>query len=144
MRNKHTELIFSTLEELRSSIKDAQNDAENQFVPKRRVTLGQGVPIILAFAFRDSRLLVGLEHGSIFVYDTTQLFSAGTEQITPLISLPTAPIRQILPNPGVDETLVDLVAVVYQDGTVQLTNVRMEIQAGWSTGDPEAPPVAGA
>lgn len=101
------------------------------------------MPIILVFALHDSRLLVGLEYGAILVYDTTQLFSAGTEQITPLVSLNTAPIRQIIPNPGVDDTLVDLVAVVYQDGTVQLTNSRMEIQAGWSTGDPEAPPVAG-
>ncbi|KAK2460935.1 hypothetical protein APHAL10511_007405 [Amanita phalloides] len=138
-----TSIVFSTLQELRTSLKNAK-DGENLFVPRRTVRLPAENVNIIAFGMHDARLLVGFTGGQLLVYDAAHLFSAGTNEVAPLNMSKTssAPFIQILPNPGTEAELARLVAVIRGDGTVQVLDVdKLEAQCGW-VGEGEAAPVA--
>ncbi|KAF9000641.1 hypothetical protein BDQ17DRAFT_1426983 [Cyathus striatus] len=130
------EIILSTLEDLRATIKVAKAGNDDRFKPKRSLSLSDGKPNIIVFASNDTHLVIGLEDGSILVYDTAQLFTIGTEDISPVhVSLSSSgDLRQVVPNPGIDPSLADLVAIVRDDGTVQLVNTQLENQGGWTSG----------
>ncbi|KAF8072173.1 hypothetical protein FPV67DRAFT_924861 [Lyophyllum atratum] len=129
-------LICSPLADLRTSFKNAK-DSEGTYTPKRKVALQSQKPSILAFATNDTRLFMSFEHGGLLVYDTAALFTEGSDAIAPLHMLPpdTGPIRHIVPNPGTEPNLVDLVAVVHSNRTVVLYNSSLETQGGWIAGD---------
>ncbi|KDR78946.1 hypothetical protein GALMADRAFT_1281525 [Galerina marginata CBS 339.88] len=138
-----SELVFSPLDDLRSAFASAKEDDETLFTPKRV----QSIPTkanIVKFACGDTRLLVGLEDGSVVVYDTSSLFTPGTNDVQPLgrFQVQSMPIRQILPNPGTEPGLSDIFAVV-GDGKVQLLNMRLESQGGWAATDLMTQPIAG-
>ncbi|KAF9453481.1 hypothetical protein P691DRAFT_719639 [Macrolepiota fuliginosa MF-IS2] len=99
---------------------------------------------MLAFARNDTRLIVGVDNGSIYVYDTAELFSSGSDTVNPLRSYNEQPgaLRQIAPNPGMEPDLADMFAVVRSDGVVHLMNTMLESLGGWSTVDSSAGPVA--
>ncbi|KAF9463874.1 hypothetical protein BDZ94DRAFT_1282304 [Collybia nuda] len=136
-------LIFSPLDDLRSTLKTAKEGNEETFSPKRRIST-PGKATLIVLACNDTRLFVGLEQGQLLVYDTTTLFSPGSENVTPLhaINAQSGPIIQILPNPGTETGLVEMVAVVRGDGTVQLVNMELEPQGGWVGSDADSAPVA--
>lgn len=129
---QHLELIFSTLDELRSTCKTAKEGGENLLHPKRTLPILQGRPNIVVFACRDTHLVVGLETGSVLVYDANALLCPGSGIVAPLVisQLQSGPLRQILPNPGTESNLVDIVAVL-GDGMVQLLNMGLQLQGGW-------------
>lgn len=79
------------------------------------------------------------------MYDTATLFSPGSENVTPLnaVDAQSGPIVQILPNPGTEAGLIEMVAVVRGNGSVQLVNMQLESQGGWVGSDAESAPVAG-
>ena len=132
-------LIFSPLPELRLAFKSTSTP----FSPQRTLPLSQGAtPTFIAFASADTRLLVAFDAGQLAVYDTSSLFTPGSENIQPLHFVEThaAPFRQIAPNPG---TELDIFAVVRSDGCVQLFNTNLESQGGWVGSDIESTPVAG-
>lgn len=130
---------------MRNSFKNASEDEKGLFFPQRDLSLDIGLPTILAFAHNDTRLIVGVDNGSIYVYDTAKLFSSGSDPISPLRTYNEQPgaLRQIAPNPGMELELVDVFAVVRSDGVVHLMNTMLESLGGWSTTDPNAGPVAG-
>ena len=127
--HQHSELIFSTLDELRSTAKEG---GENLLHPKRILPILQGRPNIVVLACRDTHLVVGLETGSVLVYDANALLCPGSGVVAPLVisQLQSGPLRQILPNPGTESNLVDIVAVL-GDGMVQLLNMGLQLQGGW-------------
>ncbi|KXN91659.1 hypothetical protein AN958_12511 [Leucoagaricus sp. SymC.cos] len=92
---------------------------------------------MLAFTRNDTRLVVGVDNGSIYVYDTAALFSSGSDPMQPLSACDpqVGALRQIAPNPGVEPDLVDLIAVVRSDGSVQLMNTMLESLGGWAAKD---------
>lgn len=139
----HSELIFSPLDELRAASEAAKPDDETLFNPKRTVTIPTRANIV-AFACGETKLLVGLDDGSVVVYDTSSLFTPGTNDIQPLArnQIQSSPLRQILPNPGTEPNLSDLVAVV-GDGKVELLNMQLESQGGWVASDLMTQPIAG-
>lgn len=141
--NHHPELIFSPLEELRLASEAAKTDDETLFNPKRTVSIPTRANIV-AFACGDTKLLVGLTDGSVVVYDTSSLFTAGTNDVQPLgrNQIQTSSLRQVLPNPGKEPGLNDLVAVV-GDGKVELFNMQLESQGGWVASDLMTQPIAG-
>ena len=108
---------------------------------KRTLSLPQGKPNILTLANHDSCLVVGLEQGAIAVYDTTLLFAPGQDQIQPTHSqqLQSAPLKQISANPGIEP-----VVAVVGEGSVQVVNMQLEPQAGWTASDASTNPAAGA
>lgn len=99
---------------------------------------------IVRFACSDSRLLVSQDNGSILVYDTSQLFTEGTNEVHPSTSthIQAGYIQQIVPNPGTEPGLNDLVAIV-SNGKVQLLNLDLEPQGGWVGNDLMSQPIAG-
>jgi nucleoporin NUP159 len=143
LSNKSTVLIFSTLEDLRSAFPGAKEDNDDLFNPKRTLSL-QSKPNIVIFAFGDTRIFVGLEDGHVLVYDTSALFSSGTDKVGVLAStqIQRPALRQIVPNPGTEPGLSDLVAIVGQE-KVHLFNVKLEPQGGWTATDTSSRPVAG-
>ena len=141
----YTDIILSTLEELRQVIENASEDEKGLFLPQRDLTVEYGYPTILAFAHDETRLIVGLDVGSIFVYDTTSLFSSGSGYVHPIRTCDnhTAALRQIAPNPGSGPELRDTIAVVLSDGSVQLVNTMLELLGGWSPRDSPVGAVVG-
>ncbi|KAF8969236.1 hypothetical protein BDZ97DRAFT_1796720 [Flammula alnicola] len=137
-----SDLIFSTLKDLRSAFSSAKEDPESLFTPKRTVSIPSKANIV-KFACRDTRLLVGQDNGSMLVYDTSSLFTEGTEDVHPLTSthIQTTYLRQIVPNPGTEPGLSELVAVV-ANGKVQLLNIQLEPQGGWAATDLMTQPIA--
>lgn len=135
--------MFSTLEDLRLAFTVAKEDTEALFSPKRILPITLANVNIVAFASSDTRLVVGLENGSVAIYDTALLFTAGTDEVSPLkvIQLQSS-LRQILPNPGTDPNLSDLLAIV-GDGKVLLLNMDLETQGGWSASDLMTQPISG-
>ncbi|RDB29456.1 hypothetical protein Hypma_014815 [Hypsizygus marmoreus] len=135
-------LIFSPLSSLRTAFKTTPAPLP----PKRTIPLESQKPNILALACNDTYLLVALEAGQLLVYDTGALFTPGpdTDNITPVHMLAGggALIRQVVPNPGAEVGLRDLVAVVREDGTVALYNMKLELQGGWAASDQASTPVA--
>ena len=95
-------------------------------------------------------MVVGLTQGPVLVYDTTRLFSPGSDEVTPLHSFPSttssAP-RQILPNPG---DIPELVAILRDNNgntsgqLVEILDVqKLESVGGWRGGStPDATPTA--
>jgi nucleoporin NUP159 len=134
--------LFSALEDLRSAFTDAKEGNENLFSPKR--TLPVASANIIAFASNDTRLVVGLENGSVAIYDTALLFTSGTGEVSPLkvMQVQPSPLRQILPNPSTDPNLCDLFAIV-GDGRVLLFNMQLEPQGGWAASDLMTQPISG-
>ncbi|KAF9048549.1 hypothetical protein BJ165DRAFT_1460486 [Panaeolus papilionaceus] len=138
------ELALSPLEELRSASIDATSNTSALFSPKRLVPL-PAKPNIVTFAESDSRLIVAFEQGSVAVYDSATLCSPGSGDVQPLYNnqAQNSPFRQILPNPGSEPGLSDLVAVV-GDAKVHLWNTRLESQGGWAASDLMSQPIAAA
>jgi len=137
------ELIFSSLEHLRSAFTAAKEEQE-VFIPKRTLPLAFGKANIVTFACHDTRLLLGLEQGAVTIYDTAALFSSGSGDIQPLkmTQLQSGPLRQIVPNPGTEQNLSNLVVVV-GDGKVALLDMQLEPQGGWTASDSLTQPIAG-
>ncbi|KAF8907368.1 hypothetical protein CPB84DRAFT_1822580 [Gymnopilus junonius] len=137
-----SEIVLSPLEDLRSAFTTAKADNETPFNAKRSLSIPTKANII-RFACADSRFLVGLEDGSIVVYDTSAILTPGTNDIQPLnrIQIQSSPLRQIVPNPGSEPGLNDLVAVV-GDGNVHLLNKGLESQGGWVASDLMSQPIA--
>jgi nucleoporin NUP159 len=150
LKQSNPALIFSPLQDLNSSFKTtSQNNNNNNnnstFTPKRKLALGSESPNIVTFACSDTRLIVGFERGQLTVYDTSLLFSHGSDNasIAPmhvLLDVHAGPIRHILPNPGTE--FPDAVVVVRENAQVQLLNIRLESQGGW-IGAGDSTPVAG-
>jgi len=106
--------------------------------------LETGKPNILALACNDTRLFVGFEQGQLLVYDTASLFSPGSDSVTPIhIQQGQAGVRQISPNPGTEQNLSNIVAVVRSNASVTLYNMKLESQGGWVAEDAVSVPVAG-
>jgi nucleoporin NUP159 len=99
---------------------------------------------LIAFATKDTRLVVGLENGSVAIYDTALLFTPGTGEVPPLktMQVQSSPLRQILPNPSMEQSLSDLLAVVGH-GKVLLLNMQLEPQGGWAASDLMTQPISG-
>ena len=81
----------------------------------------------------------------MLAYDTSVLFSSGTNGVGPLTStqIQRPALRQIVPNPGTEPGLSDLVAIVGEE-KVHLYNMQLESQGGWAAADTSSRPVAGA
>ncbi|KAF9526360.1 hypothetical protein CPB83DRAFT_857976 [Crepidotus variabilis] len=135
-------IVLSTLEDLRAAFGDAKEDSESLFTPKRTLRISPNTNII-NFAYGDTRLLVGLENGSLAVYDTASLFSSGTDEVAPLktTQIQDAALGQIVPNPGTEPALSELVAIV-GDGKVALLNMNLEPQGGWAASDLMTQPIS--
>ena len=138
------ELIFSSLEHLRSAFNAAKEEDQNIFTPKRTLPLAFGKANIVTFACHDTRLLVGLERGAVAIYDTAALFTPGSGDVQPLgiTQLQSGPLRQIVPNPGTEQNFSGLVAVV-GDGKAVLLDMQLEPQGGWTASDSLTQPAAG-
>lgn len=136
--------MFSTLEDLRSAFTVAKEGNENLFSPKRSLPVTSANVNIIAFGSNDTRLVVGLEDGSLAIYDTAPLFTPGTGGVSPLkaMQIQSSPLRQILPNPGTDPNSSDIFAIV-GDGRVLLFNMQLEPQGGWVASDLMTQPISG-
>ncbi|KAF9072966.1 hypothetical protein BDP27DRAFT_1319723 [Rhodocollybia butyracea] len=131
--------VLSPLSELRRSMKDI-----SPFVAQRTLSFSTSEPNLLALANNDSRLVVGFKSGQIIVYDTSAVFTPGSNEIQPIGILQTSqqPIIDIASNPNTeDPTLSALLAVVRVDGSVHVFNTNLEPQGGWIAGDADSAPV---
>ena len=128
--------------------------SDNLFQPQRKIPFSSVSPNYLIFALNDTRLVVGLTHGPVIVFEASAICSPGTDEVTPLHTfLPTTPtptaVRQMYANPG---DIPELVAILREpDGSpdsqlVEVINVAtMQSVAGWSSGGtPETFPTSGA
>ena len=59
-----------------------------------------------------------------------------------MTQLQSGPLRQIVPNPGTEQNLGGLVAVV-GDGKAVLLDMQLEPQGGWTASDSLTQPAAG-
>ncbi|KAF5391761.1 hypothetical protein D9757_001746 [Collybiopsis confluens] len=136
--------ILSPLDELRQSIKEASTD-DSSLTPQRILSFSTSEPNILSLACNETRLIVGFKSGHLIVYDTSSVFTSGTNEIQPAHVLQSSrqPIIDIAPNPSTEDmSLANLLAVVRVDGTVQLLSTNMEPQGGWVASDVDSTPVA--
>ncbi|KAL5526008.1 hypothetical protein ACEPAG_7346 [Sanghuangporus baumii] len=135
-----SQLVFSSLKDLREFILSSRVEGEDAFVPKRVVRMA-AQPVYLALALHDERLIVGFADGSISIYSAPTVFAPGEGDIEPLRAFPPSPpgpLRQILGNPG---DLPELVAVRrdaesgVEGISVEILDVK-ELQSlgGWRTG----------
>ena len=133
-------LSFSPLHDLRLAF----NSPTTPFSPKRSLSLS-ATPTFIAYASADTKLVVAFDAGQLAVYDTSALFTPGSELIQPLhfFESHSGPFRQIAPNPGTEPGIVDTLAVVRADGCVQLFNTNLQPQGGWAPSDFDSTPVAG-
>jgi nucleoporin NUP159 len=147
-------LISSPLADLRSHLSSLDAKSENTFQPQRKIPFSSVTPNCLIFALNDTRLVVGLTHGPVIVFEASAICSPGDNEVTPLHTfLPTTPsptaVRQMYANPG---DIPELVALLREpDGSpdsqlVQVINVStMQSVAGWSSGGtPESFPTSSA
>jgi nucleoporin NUP159 len=87
-------------------------------------------------------MLMSFKDGRISVFDTSALFTAGSDDIDPLHTWPPSPYtpRQILPNPG---DMANIVAVLLEPGAAQSVVVldvqKHESLAGWERDDQTDP-----
>ncbi|KZT29964.1 hypothetical protein NEOLEDRAFT_1127876 [Neolentinus lepideus HHB14362 ss-1] len=145
-------IVVSPLLDLRAAFasSDYYDDNEINLNPKRTVSLSSANPDFLVLAANDSRLLVSILNGPILIFDTTQLFKEGSEQVTPMHQFaPTVPtpVRQIVANPG---DIPELVAILREpDGKSEsqlvdiLDVVKLQSVGGWKwLGTPETTPTA--
>lgn len=147
-------LVSSPLADLRSHLSSQDPNSDNVFQPQRKIPFANVTPNYLLFALNDTRLVVGLTHGPVIVFEASAICSPGDNEVTPLNTfLPTTPtptaVRQMYANPG---DIPELVAILREpDGTpdsqlVQVINVStMQSVAGWSSGGtPESFPTSSA
>jgi nucleoporin NUP159 len=147
-------LVSSPLADLRSHLSSLDADSDSTFEPQRKIPFSSVTPNYLLFALNDTRLVVGLTHGPVIVFEASAICSPGNNEVTPLHTfLPTTPtptaVRQMHANPG---DIPDLVAILREpDGSpdsqlVQVINVStMQSIAGWgSGGTPESFPTSSA
>jgi nucleoporin NUP159 len=139
----HQALISSPLADLRSHLSSLDPSSDNVFQPQRTIPFSSVNPNYLIFALNDTRLVVGLTHGPVIVFEASAICSPGNNEVTPLHTfLPTTPtptaVRQMYANPG---DIPELVALLReQDGSpdsqlVEVINVStMQSVAGWSSG----------
>jgi nucleoporin NUP159 len=136
-------LVSSPLADLRSHLSSLDAKSDNAFEPQRKIPFSSVTPNYLLFALNDTRLIVGLTHGPVIVFEASAICSPGNNEVTPLHTfLPTTPtptaVRQMYANPG---DIPELVAMLREpDGSpdsqlVQVINVStMQSVAGWSSG----------
>lgn len=136
-------LVLSTLQDLRTGFENAVEEKEDIMVSRRVLKFPTKVNIV-ALANEDTRLLVGSENGTLSIYDTSALFTSGTNDIAPLksIQIQDSALAQIVPNPSAEPSLRDLIAVV-GDGKVVLYNTELESQGGWQASDLMTQPISG-
>lgn len=147
-------LVSSPLADLRSRLSSQDANSDNTFQPQRKIPFSSVTPNYLLFALNDTRLVVGLTHGPVIVFEASAICSPGDNEVTPLHTfLPTTPaptaVRQMYANPG---DIPDLVAILREpDGSpdsqlVEVINVStMQSVAGWrSAGTPESFPTSSA
>lgn len=136
-------LVSSPLADLRSHLSSLDGKSDNAFQPQRMIPISSVTPNCLIFACNDTRLVVGLTHGPVIVFEASSICSSGNNEVTPLhtflptTSTPTA-VRQMYANPG---DIPHLVAILREpDGSpdsqlVEVINVStMQSVAGWSSG----------
>ncbi|KAH9974839.1 hypothetical protein BJV74DRAFT_888917 [Russula compacta] len=136
-------LVSSPLVDLRSHLSSLDPTSDNTFQPQRKIPFSSVTPNCLVFALNDTRLVIGLTHGPVIVFEATAICSPGDNEVTPLhtflptTSTPTA-VRQMYANPG---DIPELVAILREpDGSpdsqlVEVINVStMQSVAGWSSG----------
>ena len=116
---------------------------EISFEPQRAFAIS-GTPNLLSLACNETKLLVAFAHGPISVYDCSQLFTPGTDELLPIHTFPgNLPSQQIEPNPG---DMPDLVAVLREGDNppVQVLNAQtFQPVCGWDAGGtPETTPCA--
>ena len=93
-----------------------------------------GIPTILTFTVDHTRMLLSFTDGRIVVYDTSTLFTAGSDDIPPLHTWPPSPFapQRILPNPG---DMPHLIAILLGPDAPQpvvvLDAQKYESFAGW-------------
>jgi nucleoporin NUP159 len=100
-------------------------------------------PTIISITADGARLLISLVDGQIALYDTSSLFTEGSNEVHPVHSWSfpsqTGP-QQILPNPG---DMPHLVAVLLDAGAPQAVVIldvqNLENVGGWSREDIEDP-----
>ena len=147
----HLALILSPLADLRSALAAASAEDEHSYRPQRRVPINGAPPHILKFACNDTRVLLGLVDGSIYVYASDQLVSSGEGPVQPIhvFTTTSSTLLSIQPNPG---DIPELVAVL-RDCTnspgslaVELFDVQKLISSGgWMAGkSPSTTPTSSA
>lgn len=108
------------------------------FTAKRIVALPAPVTT-MAFTGTESRLMVALDNGQIHFYETGQLFSETPNVNAIHVQTNTqSPARHLVANPSTEDDLVDMVAIVRADGSVELVNGSMQIFAGWAPTNEQA------
>jgi len=145
-----TEIILSPLSDLHKAFADAQSSegegSKKLFEPSQTIPIdpssGKVTIIIFSQDASESHLFVGTDRGFLAVYDTASLIQGGGVQPRNQIQLESNALREIVPNPGSEPNLKDLVAVV-GDGKVILFNSNLEKQAGWQASDLMSQPIAG-
>jgi nucleoporin NUP159 len=150
----HQALVSSPLADLRSHLSSLDGKSDNTFQPQRIIPISTATPNHLIFAYNDTRLVVGLTHGPVIVFEASSICSPGSNEVAPLHTfLPTTPtpsaVRQMYANPG---DFPQLVAILREpDGSpdsqlVEVINVStMQSVAGWSSGGtPETFPTSSA
>jgi nucleoporin NUP159 len=136
-------LVASPLADLRSHLSSLDPKSDNAFQPQRKIPFSSVTPNHLLFALNDTRLVVGLTHGPVIVFEASSICSPGDNEVTALHTFlsttptPTA-VRQMYANPG---DIPEVVAILREpDGSpnsqlVEVINVStMQSVAGWSTG----------
>lgn len=136
-------IIASPLADLRSHLSSLDPSSESAFQPQRKIPFSSVTPNQLVFAFNDSKLVIGLTHGPVIVFEASDICSPGDNEVSPLHTfLPTTPtptaVRQMHANPG---DIPELVAILREpDGSpngqlVEVINVStLQSVAGWSAG----------
>jgi nucleoporin NUP159 len=136
-------LVASPLADLRSHLSSLDPNSDNAFQPQRKIPFSSVTPNHLVFALNDSKLVIGLTHGPVIVFEASDICSPGDNEVNPLHTfLPTTPtptaVRQMYANPG---DIPELVAILREpDGSpnsqlVEVINVStLQSVAGWSAG----------
>jgi hypothetical protein len=138
----HLAIICSPLSDLRDAFNSSQNTSTEEilFTPKRTVDISDTVPNLITFAYDGARLVVVFAQGDIVVFDTSVLFTSGSDGIAPLHTFlsktNTAP-RLALPNPA--DT--PFIATIHERSlnadvpAVEVFNVEtMQSLCGWTNG----------
>ena len=107
-------LVASPLADLRSHLSSLDPNSDNAFQPQRKIPFSSVTPNHLVFALNDSRLVIGLTHGPVIVFEASDICSPGDNEVNPLHTfLPTTPtptaVRQMYANPG---NIPELVAIL--------------------------------
>ena len=110
-----------------------EQSSEIIFTPQRILKV-MGIPTIITFTVDHTRMLLSFTDGRIVVYDTSTLFTAGSDDIPPLHTWSPSPFapQRILPNPG---DMPHLIAILLGPDAPQPVVVldvqKYESFAGW-------------